>query len=106
MGSIDELKNKVIFRYKTQPSFGIKGTYGRYELILFDNGHIEYITYVFPQKVNGISSYKVDDICVSMIMGIVEKNADNLPHVETGLNNGILDGSLQEIDFLTCHEYL
>lgn len=96
---MDSLKNKVIFRYKTQPSFGIMGTYGGYELILFDNGHIEYITYVFPQKVNGISNYKVDDTCVSMIMGIVEKNADNLPHVETRLNSGILDGSLQEIDF-------
>lgn len=99
MGTVDKSKNKVVFRYKTQPSFGIKGTYGGYELILYADGSIEYITYVFPQKVHSISNLKVNVNCVNTVMEIIKKNMDALPHVETRLFSGILDGSLYEIDF-------
>lgn len=98
------LEREIVFKYKTQPSFGVRDEYGGFEIAIYENKELEYTKFLFSNKVDSIYKRKVDIKCVERIINIIDENKSALNKVLKNLNNGTLDGSLVSVIFYKIQE--
>ena len=92
-------KDMKIFSYRVKPAYGMEGEYGGFSIELYGNGNLRYCVYRLLDDIQKMEMFKLKKETVYAVYGIIDHARKRLDAIPENLNNGSLDGMLNEFFF-------